>query len=249
MQPFRALWNILADGIWPRTCAVPTCSRLSDRADRHICSRCFAALPFHEAGGACEICGALVSAETTHAFVCEACRAKRPAFERARSALVYEGAVEQLVQTFKFRHGTWLTDDFADLLEGTARARLAAAEIDVVVPVPLHPNRERQRGYNQCALLAEALAARLDRRADCASFARVRDTPKQSRLSEEERKKNLKPEDFAVTRPAWLRGRTVLLLDDVMTSGRTLSICSQVLLAAGASRVWALTLARALRRA
>ena len=248
MQPLRALWNTLADVLWPRTCAVPSCSRPCDRAERHICSRCFAALPFHEAGGACDICGALVSARTTHAFICSDCRAKRPAFEHARSALVYENEVEQLVQTFKFRKGVWLTEDFVDLLEGAARAHLAAAEIDVIVPVPLHPNRERQRGYNQCALLAEALAARLDRRADCTSFARVRDTPKQSRLSEEERRKNLKPEDFAVTHPDNLRGRTVLLLDDVMTSGRTLSICSQVLLAAGVSRVWALTLARALRR-
>ena len=72
----------MADWIWPRTCAVAACGRPSDRPNRHICSSCFAALPFLEAGGECARCGRPVPAPTQHDFVCEACQTEPPAFER-----------------------------------------------------------------------------------------------------------------------------------------------------------------------
>ena len=170
-----------------------------------------------------------------------------PHYACARSALLYEGPVGQLVQDFKFHRATWLCEDLVDLLEGAVRAKFAFPEIDVVVPVPLHPNRLRERGYNQSALLAQALAQRLNRRFDDASLIRTLDTEHQARLSGDARQNNLR-NAFSVVRPPWVRGRTVLLVDDVMTTGTTLSQCAAPLVKAGAARVWCATLARAVRR-
>ena len=236
----------IADVFWPRACAVVTCAHPSDRAGRHICSTCFAGLPFHEAGGSCRICGATIVSKVQHDFVCEICSKTPPPFEFARSAVLYREPADRLLQDFKFRKATWLCADFTDLLEGAVRAKLAFSEIDVIVPVPLFPAREQERGYNQSALLAEALGARLNRRVDAASFVRTRDTPHQSRLSGEERRKNLKGA-FAVKDPRFIRGRTVLLIDDVTTSGSTLNEGARALLDGGAARVWCATVARAVR--
>lgn len=234
------------DAIWPRVCPVADCARPSDRAGRHLCSRCFAALPFHEAGGACRICGMIVPAKTD-AFVCEDCATHPPAYEHARAALRFVDPVRALVEDYKYRHATWLTEDFVDLLEGAARAKLDAAAIDLVLPVPLHPRRLRERGYNQSALLAASLARRLDRRYDDRPLVRVRDIEHQARLTAEARRTN-PVGAFGVVQPAWVRGRTILLVDDVMTTGATLSCCAQPLLDAGACRVWCLVLARSQRQ-
>lgn len=233
-----------ADLLWPRVCAVKGCPRMSDRSGRHLCSTCFASLPFYEAGGACSVCGAPVMAEARHSFVCETCLLDSPAFEFARSAVFYREPVGQIIQDFKYRRATWLCDDLVDLLEGAVRAKLAFGEIDVVMPVPLHPTRLRSRGYNQSALLSRSLARRINRREDEKSLVRTRDTEHQARLSGDERRKNLQAA-FSVADPGLVRGRTVLLVDDIMTSGTTLSECARPLLAAGATRVWCATVARA----
>ena len=246
VHEFSRILQRAADLFWPRVCALEGCGRASDRPGRHLCSSSFAALPFHEAGGACRICGALVMAETKHEFVCESCQNNPPAFEFARSAILYQEPSDQIIKDFKFAKATWLCEDLTDLLEGAVRAKLPFSEIDVVVPVPLHPIRLHERGYNQSALLAQALAKRLNRRFDNTSFLRIRNTEHQARLSEEERRKNLKGA-FSVADTRLIRGRTVLLIDDVMTSGTTLNECARVLLDAGAARVWCATVARAIR--
>lgn len=240
----RKSLNALADLVWPRMCAVEACGRPVDRPQRHICSACFAALPFHEPGGACRVCGAPVPAKTTHAFVCEACATRPPPYARTCSALDYEGTMEEMVKNFKYNRASWLTEDFADLLEGVVRAQLDSSAVDAVFPVPLHPNRQRTRGYNQAALLARALARRLGRRCDEKSLARIRDTPKQSLLGRDERLQNLKGA-FSAVRPSFVRGRTILLIDDVTTTGSTLAAAAEPLRDAGAARIWCATLARA----
>lgn len=190
------------------------------------------------------MCGAPVPAKTPHAFLCETCASHPPPYERTCSAMDYAEPFDQLVKAFKFNRALWLTEDFVDLLEGTVRAKLDVTAVDAVFPVPLHRNRQRKRGYNQSALLAHDLARRLDRCCDEKSLVRIRDTPHQSLLSGTERRRNLKGA-FAVERPPFVRGRTILLVDDVTTTGSTLAAAAEPLRAAGAAHVWCVTLARA----
>lgn len=241
--PFRAALARLADVCWPRPCAVRSCGRPVDRPGRHVCSACLARLPFHVGGGACRICGRTIPSGAARAFVCEDCARHPPAYDLARSAIRFEPPFDDLIKSFKYGRALWLRPDLADLLEGAVRAKLDAAAVDVVVPVPLHPHRLRSRGYNQSALLARDLSARIGRRCDETSLARVRETGHQARLHASERKNNLAGA-FAVTENEFIRRRTVLLVDDVMTTGATLSECAAVLKRAGAVRVWCATVAR-----
>ena len=246
-QFVHSAFGRLADLLWPRTCAVETCSHVSDRPRRYLCSHCFATLPFHESGGACRLCGGLVAAETEHDFVCEDCQKNPPPYEFARSGVRFIDPIRQPILDFKFRHATWLQEDLTDLLEAATRAKLDASAVDVIVPVPLAPERFRERGYNQSELLTQSLGRRLSRRVDARALIRTRNTEHQARLDRADRLTNLKGA-FAVTDARGIRGRTVLLVDDVMTTGSTLAHATHALLDGGAARVWCATVARSTRQ-
>lgn len=242
MNPAARALEWAADAFYPRVC--PGCGRLSDRPGRHLCWGCLSGIELFTES-LCDVCGAFVSGHVRHRFVCGACRQSPPAYDRARSAGHFTGLLRDLVHRFKYSQALWLKNDLADLLEGCLRAHFDAAAVDVVLPVPLHPVRMRERSYNQAAVLAEALAGRIGRRFDGRSLVRVRQTGTQTRLRARERKENMRGA-FCVRRPEWVRGRAALLIDDVMTTGATLDACARALKKAGARRVWALTAARGL---
>lgn len=229
--------------IWPRTCEI--CGRAVDRPSRYICSDCLNRIPFTQIHGCCRRCGRPASGLDVE-YLCEECRVSRPSYDRAASAVRYEGEASRLVVAFKFKSRLWLKADFADWLEGVTRARFLVDRIDVVLPVPSTASRRWNRGYNQCVLLARALARRLGR--PYGGFVlRRKGSPRQQRgLTEEERVENVAG-TFAVMRPAAVKGRTVLLVDDVMTTGSTLSEAAAELKRAGAKRVWCVSLARSIR--
>lgn len=232
----------LGDLAFPRLC--PLCGEVSDRRGRMVCWACFTRLPLHAAGSAlCRICGAVPEGEVDGDFLCDVCRRERPAFDLARTAAPFRGGIRTMLHDFKYRGATWLRADLTDWLEGAFRAHLDAAPIDWVLPVPLHASRMRHRGYNQAALLASALARRfgLPTRGDV--LRRNRPTPTQTRLSAGARRANVL-HVFTVEQPAWVRGRTILVVDDVMTTGATLDEVARSLKRAGAWRVWALAVAR-----
>lgn len=243
----RLSWSRLAetstavlDLFFPRTCA--GCSGAVDRSGGYLCWECFRAIELRETG-LCEQCGLKIQGDVQHAFTCGACQITPPAFDRARSAARFGGVLRNLLHQFKYNSGTWLCGDLTDLLQGCVLAHYTVADVDAVVPVPLHAGRQRDRGYNQAALLAWKLAGRLDRPCLGDALVRLRPTPTQTRLHAEERRANVRGA-FAVRAPAWVRGRTVLLVDDVMTTGATLSEAAATLRRAGAWRVWAATVAR-----
>ena len=144
---------------------------------------------------------------------------------------------------FKFRARFELKEDLVDLLEGALDSNFDRSAVDVVVPVPLHPLRRLARGFNQSAMLAEGLALRIGRRYDAHGICRLRDTGHQSRLGAAARRRNMDGA-FGSKRPWSVAGRTVLLVDDVATTGATLDACAAALVKAGAWRVWALTVSR-----
>jgi ComF family protein len=218
-NPAVEIWRRTLDLVWPRRCEV--CGQPVDRESRYVCADCLNRVPFvRPEDGVYEI-------------------------KDAASAVRFECETRQMVLDYKFNRHLWLRDDFADWIEAAALARFDVAAVDLVVPMPTTVRHRLDRGYNPCDLLARELARRI-RRACLRVLARKGKFQRQGSLTEEERIENVKG-TFAVRRPELVRGRTVLVVDDIMTTGATLAECAKTLREAGASRVWSVTLARSVR--
>lgn len=224
----------LQQGIFPPVCLV--CGQ-AGRREIDCCSGCEAELP--TLTGQCARCGLELDRDVG---VCGRCAMAMPAFTATWPGFSYRGAIERLVRRFKF-HGDLAAGRVLAELLARRLAALAAPRPDLLVPVPLHPARLLQRGYNQSALLGRDVAARLSNLPWHDALARVRRTKNQAELPAERRSRNVR-DAFAVTR---LPGRPgfVALIDDVMTTGSTLNECARVLRAAGVERVDVWVAARA----
>jgi ComF family protein len=176
-------------------------------------------------------------------YLCDRCAADPPWFETAASALRFEEDARRMVIDFKFNNHLWLRDDLTDWLEAAVSARLDVAAVDAVVPMPATVVHRLLRGYNQCDALAKNLARRIGRKYLSNVVRRSGFPRRQSGLDADERRENAKG-TFRVIRPEAVRGRTLLVVDDVLTTGSTLSECALALKAAGAERVWCVTLAK-----
>jgi len=173
-----------------------------------------------------------------------------PPFQKAVAYGTYEGALRDLIHLFKYQH----VKSAASLLGNFLNRALAETALPVdllVVAVPLAKTRRRDRGFNQAEEIARAFVRR--RRSagielNTASLVRTRDTASQTGLTRHQRRLNLRGA-FAVTQPERIKGRSILLVDDVMTTGTTAGECARVLLRAGAKKVFVATVARATRQA
>ena len=193
----------------------------------------------------CARCGLPFAIEAAQDAICGDCARVPPVFDRARAAFLYEGAGRELILAFKMADRSWLAPRLATWLQRTAAPLLP--EADVVVPVPLHRWRLLARRFNQAAVLARLMARQADVVMVPDLLIRTRRTATQTRLSRVERRRNVRGA-FAVrrSRAPLVAGRNVLLVDDVMTTGATVSACARALRKAGAARVDVATLARAL---
>jgi ComF family protein len=188
----------------------------------------------------CAACDAPVA---LHVSFCSPCARSIVACEVApqsgiRSAYEYGGALARAIAKMKY-------EDRPDLARPLGHALALCAppgDAEMIVPVPLHPMRLAERGFNQVSLLARPLARRLARPLDATAVTRTRDTPRQATLGRAERLENVEGAFVASTR---VRGKRVLLVDDVCTTGATIRACVSALRRAGASEVAALVLARA----
>ena len=172
--------------------------------------------------------------------LCEACASSPPAFDGIRAVCLFEGTARKLVHSLKYANFRAVAPDMARLLADLPGPRPVPGE--VIVPVPLHPRRERTRGYNQSELLARTVGKRMGLPVRPGIVRRVRNTPPQVSIENyEERRSNIEG-SFAC--PAGLSGESVLLMDDVVTTGSTMSACAAALKAAGARSVWGLAFAR-----
>ncbi|HHX98037.1 MAG: ComF family protein [Kiritimatiellia bacterium] len=192
----------------------------------------------------CEQCGDPVAGNISGEYVCAWCLKTRPAFDWARSAVRYAGRARGILRRFKYKGGVWLMEDLSQwLLAAWRMGPAGAGRGDVIVPVPLYPKRERERGFNQAGLLAEELSRGMGLPVLTRGMRRVRATATQTRLTAAQRVHNVRGV-FAVSAPDRVRGARVVLVDDVMTTGATVNECARVLKAAGAAAVMVVTVAR-----
>jgi ComF family protein len=181
---------------------------------------------------------------------CGSCREREPAFDLARSYGLYKGSLRKVILQLKYYRQEYLGRRLGGLL-ARPWAALRLTDSALLTAVPLHPSRRRQRGFDQAELLARGLLRRLreEKFAPPARFLagvlrRTRATVPQVGLSVSARHDNVRGV-FSLSRPAEVCGRTVVVIDDVMTTGATLVACAAALKQAGAARVFALSLARA----
>ncbi|HVI51369.1 MAG TPA: ComF family protein [Candidatus Sulfotelmatobacter sp.] len=205
-----------------------------------LCPSCWEAVNFITAP-LCACCGTPFDIDLGPDTLCVACIEKHPRFHRARSVFRYDDASRALILRFKHADRTGGAKTFARWM-ARAGAELLA-EADVILPVPLHPLRLLKRRYNQAALLGQELAKLSGKPCRIDALARIRNTKPQGTMGRRSRSRNLRGA-FAVKKANAVAGKNVLLIDDVLTSGATLSECGKVLSAAGAVRIDVLTLAR-----
>ena len=230
----------IASLLYPPVCTI--CAA-NVRASEYLCDQCEAKTarviaPF------CQKCSEPFEGAITGTFTCANCAHRAIHFDTAVAAYRSRGIVRQIIHTFKYGHQIYLRHLVARWLYAALDdERLSNRRFDIIIPVPLHPTRQRERGFNQASLLAELLSAEISIQSKSA-LERIRYTPTQTALDRAERMENLH-KAFRLRKNADVRRLRVLLIDDVLTTGSTLSECSRVLKRAGAISVHAATAARA----
>ncbi|MBI1275311.1 ComF family protein [bacterium] len=226
--------------------APPHCLMCREPVTHHpaVCATCFGKLNFI-GRPRCGHCGVPLGPGANDGSECGACLAEPPAFDAAMAACLYDEASQGLVTRLKYADSVHLAPLLAEWMLRHGQDMLAGA--DMLVPVPLHPSRLRQRMFNQSALLGEIIARKSGVSMHQEVLLRTRATAPQAGLSRNARKKNVSGA-FSVGKMP-LSGQCVLLIDDVMTTGATLHACAKALRKAGAREVRVLVFARRVEEA
>lgn len=228
-SPWRELRRGLGDVLFPPVCV--HCRGLVEGGDyRHLCGACARRIDF-VGPPACETCGHPFLGAMAGERICPHCAALDAAFRRGRTAVLFRGPARSLVLELKYRGGRHALEDIERILR-LSPALLAHARGAVLVPVPLHPRKQRERGYNQAALLAGALARAAGART-AELLQRVADTPTQTAFDRRSRRDNLKNAFALAPRVDLDPALRYLLVDDVFTTGSTLNSCARALRGAG----------------
>jgi ComF family protein len=236
LEPLRALASLL----YPPLCAV--CS-VPVGHEAYLCGSCSEKAPRIKPPF-CATCSEPFPGSITESFSCANCAHRVLHFTAAVAAYRSRGIVRKIIHDFKYGKQLHLRHVIGDWLAATLDdPRLQGRRIDLVIPVPLHPTRKRERGFNQAELLADSLSARANLPLRNV-LERIRYTTTQTAFDRSERMENLH-NAFRLRKNADVRGLRVLLIDDVLTTGSTLSECARVLKAGGAISVHAATAARA----
>ena len=235
----------LADLLFPMLCLL--CGTVIPGHDGHpFCGGCRARIRLVESP-LCPSCGIPYPAEEGPDHLCGPCllQQERPV-AAARSYAVYETVLHDAVHAFKYGGNLTLGERLGRLMAERDYPLFRIEDYDLLVPVPLHPRRLRQRGFNQSVILAREISRRRAIPLDFRALRRIVDTESQAGLKKDERQSNMKSA-FSVPAPGRIRARRILLVDDVHTTGSTLGECARALLQQGAEAVGALTLARAVQ--
>lgn len=243
----RAAESVFA-AIFPAECRI--CGELLENISRlPVCTGCLDSTRTFD-GPQCVVCGELLLGQLTVAAeaLCGLCQRARPTYERAFAYGPYEGSLRDLIHLLKYQRMTPAAVPLGRLVAPALLAAMKAARNDaVLVPIPLYSAKARQRTFNQAEEIARqaarASAATIEIRPKL--LARVRETKSQTGLTRHQRRENVRGA-FAVPRKlkGAVKGRNIILLDDVFTTGTTAEECARVLKRAGAAKVWVVTTAR-----
>ena len=271
MEAWRAVARVLRSPLEAVSCAVfPSHCRLCNEPLLHfsrtpVCAACWRNLHEQPNSNLCTVCGEQLGwgdlRFSTNSMpehqatlsLCHVCERARPTFKQAVAYGVYESTLRALIHLLKYEYVPTVAAPLGALLAESIDHFAHLPDSLTVVAVPLHAAKERERGFNQTILLAEHTARalrkkrpQLDLRMALRALGRQRGTESQSGLTPHQRRRNLRGA-FFVAKPELVRGHSILLLDDIYTTGATARECTQTLLRAGAATVHVATLARSQR--
>lgn len=224
--------------LFPPSCII--CQAPVRRDDGGLCATCWQDLIRCTAVDYCRRCGRNASPFGIVNNRCGGCQDEQFAFDGVIRAGLYESTLRNLVLAFKFRQRTEYAPRISRMMKDALAAAGLMRRIDYIVPVPLHWRRRLERGYNQSLYLSRGLCTHPARVST--DLVRIRYTRRQWNLTEAQRRRNVK-NAFAVRRGHPFAGKTIALVDDITTSGATLTECAKVLKDAGAEKVYAVVAA------
>lgn len=238
---FKYKWKVAKEWmlnlVFPKHMKCLVCGRdLKETSEVEFCEECLRGM---ETIGdkCCEKCGSKLIAEEKF---CLNCQAKERYFDIARSCFVFDDSVRHLIHQLKFGNKPYIARAFAPML----RDKLVNLnwDYDVIIPVPLFPKHKKERGYNQSEMLARELLKYVDKPINTTSLIKIKDTSKQLTLGYSDRLSNLDGA-FEVMDKSSIKGKNILLIDDVMTTGATANACSETLRKAKVNSIKVLTVA------
>jgi len=240
------LWDSLLDLLFPPQPECPFCGAPGSGAE--ICGSCRSEINGYRLEPHCGLCGRLPEKEaiisSTGIYLCGECRRHGWPFALARAPGPYEGILKDAIHRFKYGGSRRLAVPLALLMVEVLLSEDFCADLDLVVPIPLSYNKLRHRGFNQAALLAKEIGGRLKIPVNNRVLVKILDTPSQTGLSRAAREINLQSA-FEVTNVEHLQGKNILIVDDVFTTGSTMSVAAAAIKRVGAGQVFGITAATA----
>lgn len=227
--------------VYPEICQLCRRQRAGP-GEGFVCSLCWTQVHFIRPPF-CQRCGLPFDGALTATFECSNCRELEFHFRFARAAVIAKTAVREAIHRFKYSRALWFENFLCGLLIREARPVLNRQDWDFIVPVPLHPLKKREREFNQAEILAERLAGETRIRLNRKILRRIIPTMTQTLLSRENRATNMKGA-FDVPADVRLKGKRIIVLDDIFTTGATTNACARALREAGATDVCVWTVAR-----
>jgi ComF family protein len=237
----RELLNEISDIIFPPQCL--TCAEIINQPAKQVfCSTCQGKISFIT-DNFCPICGMpfLVSPAGTH--ICGNCLGNKPYYTKARAVAGFETVIMDAIHKFKYGRNVSTGNSLCLFMANFSFPDFNFSEYSLVIPVPLHIKRLRDRGFNQSLLLAKEMGEKYNLPVNFSLLKRSKFTLTQTGLNKAEREKNIKGA-FVVANREKVKGENIILIDDVYTTGATVNECAKVLLKAGAQKVSVLTLSR-----
>ncbi len=238
----RRLVGGLVDVLYPKTCLACKKKITVSSIDNLVCRQCWGKIKKNLPPFCCR-CGRHLEIDNSLKNICRPCLKEPLHFDRAFSPCIYEGTIKELIQAFKYKNKDYLGPTLSRLMADFIKEYELPMDIfDFIVPIPLHKARLREREFNQAQILSDYIAREFHKKTLNDNLSRHRPTRTQTELETEERLLNVR-ESFSLKDKSAIRGKNILLVDDVLTTGATVSEATRVLKEAGAQIVFVLTLA------
>ena len=244
-RQLKQVYDLSLSFFYPEVCQL--CHELTaSPKEGFICQSCI------EANGGirpirppfCDHCGLPFEGDISGTFECGNCHDLKLKFHSARSAVRTGATILELIHRYKYQRHLWFEPLFTDLLATAFATHFPATEIDLIVPIPLHKNKQRDRGFNQSIRLSRRLSKTIGVPLATKALERTRPTETQTRLSRKKRIENVHNAFSSGKHAELVKGKRILLIDDIMTTGATASACPKALKALKAEEVHVLTISR-----